>query len=86
MKAHTLKGMIVFNIGYTLKHTNSVAYLMPYTIPLLASLIEESKTSEDKQPDEVLYRFVSSAYPSYEIEGYEAEAILLLVNFSIRRV
>ena len=59
---------------------------MAHTIPTLASLIEESKSSEDKTPDEVLYRFVSAAYTSYEVEGCESEAILLLVNFSIKEM
>ena len=51
----------------------------------LKDLILESQTSEELSADEVLYRFVSSAHPPYEIQGCEEEALCLLINFSAKR-
>ncbi|MCW7556378.1 hypothetical protein NX722_27840 [Endozoicomonas gorgoniicola] len=58
---------------------------MPTDIPTLADLIQESQTTEDQSPDDVLFQFVSSYYPPYDIDGCEEEAISLLINFSVKR-
>lgn len=58
---------------------------MPTETLTLIDLIKKSQTSDDHSPDEVLYRFVSSNYPPYDIDGCEEEAISLLINFSVKR-
>ena len=58
---------------------------MVFEILTLISLIEDSKTTDDKTSDEVLYRFVSATCSPYEIAGVEEDAIALLINFSVKR-
>ena len=54
-------------------------------IPLLSSLIEQSKTCAPDDSEDILYQFVSAHHRPYDITGCENEALALLVNFSVKR-
>ena len=56
---------------------------MTETSPTLKQLISESIDSE--APDDVLYRFVSAVRPPYEVADSEQQAVILLINFSVKR-
>ena len=72
-------------VNYTLCYSDSIVLSMLKPTPTLEQLIQDSETTEEHSPDEVLFQFVSSNYPPYEIEGCEEEAISLLINFSVKR-